>query len=103
MGVFADWVAGDACPLGDLRVIGPGMPGHERGTPDATQIARRDNGMIKVTWPHRLAVVTAGATMLLIFVGGLVTNTGSALAGPDWPTTFGQPCSCCWPCSLCPA
>src|SRR5260370_34007600 len=40
-------------------------------------------------WPHRLALVTAAATMLLIFVGGLVTNTGSALAVPDWPTTFG--------------
>lgn len=40
-------------------------------------------------WPHRLAVVTAGATLLLIFVGGLVTNTGSGLAVPDWPTTFG--------------
>src|SRR5882724_7714618 len=40
-------------------------------------------------WPHRLAVITAGATILLIFVGGLVTNTGSALAVPDWPTTFG--------------
>jgi len=40
-------------------------------------------------WPHRLAVLTAGATVLLIFVGGLVTNTGSALAVPDWPTTFG--------------
>ena len=40
-------------------------------------------------WPHRLAVVTAATTLLLIFVGGLVTNTGSALAVPDWPTTFG--------------
>jgi cytochrome c oxidase assembly protein subunit 15 len=40
-------------------------------------------------WPHRLAVVTAALTLLLIFVGGLVTNTGSALAVPDWPTTFG--------------
>src|SRR5713101_8321665 len=40
-------------------------------------------------WPHRLAVVTAAATLVLIFVGGLVTNTGSALAVPDWPTTFG--------------
>jgi len=41
-------------------------------------------------WPHRLAVITAGATIVLIFVGGLVTNTGSALAVPDWPTTFGH-------------
>ncbi|MBI3785311.1 MAG: cytochrome oxidase assembly protein, partial [Deltaproteobacteria bacterium] len=40
-------------------------------------------------WPHRFAVLTAGATMLLILMGGLVTNTGSALAVPDWPTTFG--------------
>src|SRR5260370_24152780 len=41
-------------------------------------------------WPHRLALVTAGETMMLIFVGGLVTNTGSALAVPDGPTTFGH-------------
>ncbi|HVN86635.1 MAG TPA: COX15/CtaA family protein, partial [Candidatus Binatia bacterium] len=40
-------------------------------------------------WAHRLAVLTAAATVLLIFIGGLVTNTGSALAVPDWPTTFG--------------
>src|SRR5574337_1059643 len=40
-------------------------------------------------WPHRLALSTAAATLLLIFVGGLVTNTGSALAVPAWPTTFG--------------
>ncbi len=40
-------------------------------------------------WPHRLALATAGATCLLILVGGLVTNTGAGLAVPDWPTTFG--------------
>ena len=40
-------------------------------------------------WLHRLAVLTASVTLVLIFVGGLVTNTGSALAVPDWPTTFG--------------
>jgi heme a synthase len=39
---------------------------------------------------HRLAVVTMVATLLLILVGGLVTNTGAALAVPDWPTTFGH-------------
>jgi heme a synthase len=38
---------------------------------------------------YRLAVVTAIATVLLILAGGLVTNTGSGLAVPDWPTTFG--------------
>ncbi len=41
-------------------------------------------------WPFRLAALTALVTLLLIVVGGLVTNTGSALAVPDWPTTFGH-------------
>jgi cytochrome c oxidase assembly protein subunit 15 len=39
---------------------------------------------------HRLAVTTVVATFVLILFGGLVTNTGSALAVPDWPTTFGH-------------
>ena len=38
---------------------------------------------------YRLALVTATATLVLIVVGGLVTNTGAALAVPDWPNTFG--------------
>lgn len=40
-------------------------------------------------WPNRFAIVTAASTLMLIFVGGLVTNTGAGLAVPDWPTTFG--------------
>ena len=39
---------------------------------------------------HRLALSTAVATAILIVFGGLVTNTGAALAVPDWPTTFGH-------------
>jgi len=39
---------------------------------------------------HRLALTTVVATFVLILFGGLVTNTGSALAVPDWPTTFGH-------------
>ena len=39
---------------------------------------------------HGLALVTAAVTLVLILFGGLVTNTGSALAVPDWPTTFGH-------------
>jgi heme a synthase len=38
---------------------------------------------------HRLALVALVATCVLILLGGLVTNTGAALAVPDWPTTFG--------------
>src|SRR5437879_7028498 len=39
---------------------------------------------------HRLAVATAASTFVLLFVGGLVTSTGSALAVPDWPLSYGQ-------------
>lgn len=40
-------------------------------------------------WLHRVAIVTAVATFVLICIGGLVTSTDSGLAVPDWPTTFG--------------
>jgi len=39
---------------------------------------------------HRFALVCAAATFVLIFVGGLVTSTGSALAVPDWPLAYGH-------------
>ena len=39
---------------------------------------------------HAFAVLTAVATFVLLFVGGLVTSTGSGLAVPDWPLSFGQ-------------
>jgi cytochrome c oxidase assembly protein subunit 15 len=39
---------------------------------------------------HRLALATLAATCVLILLGGLVTNTGAALAVPDWPSTFGH-------------
>src|SRR5437899_11365672 len=39
---------------------------------------------------HRFAVATAGATFMLLFLGGLVTSTGSGLAVPDWPLSYGQ-------------
>ncbi|MGH8092247.1 MAG: COX15/CtaA family protein [Chthoniobacterales bacterium] len=38
---------------------------------------------------HRFAWLTAGATVLLICSGGMVTSKGVGLAVPDWPTTFG--------------
>lgn len=39
---------------------------------------------------HRFAMLAVSATFCLIFVGGLVTSTGSALAVPDWPLAFGK-------------
>ena len=40
-------------------------------------------------WLRRFSKFTALATLLLIFVGGLVTSTGSGLSVPDWPNTYG--------------
>ena len=39
---------------------------------------------------HAYAMALAAATLALIFIGGLVTSTGSGLAVPDWPLSFGQ-------------
>ena len=39
---------------------------------------------------HRYAVVCACATAALLIAGGLVTSTGSGLAVPDWPLSFGR-------------
>jgi heme a synthase len=40
-------------------------------------------------WLHRYAKFVSAATALLIVAGGLVTSTGSGLAVPDWPTSYG--------------
>lgn len=40
-------------------------------------------------WQKRFALVTLLAAAPLVFAGGLVTSTGSGMAVPDWPTTFG--------------
>ena len=41
-------------------------------------------------WRHRLSVLLVAATLALIFVGGLVTSTGSGLSVPDWPLSYGM-------------
>jgi heme a synthase len=38
---------------------------------------------------HRYATLVAASTAILIFAGGMVTSTGSGLAVPDWPNTYG--------------
>jgi len=40
-------------------------------------------------WRHRLSLLLMASTLALIFVGGLVTSTGSGLSVPDWPLSYG--------------
>ena len=40
-------------------------------------------------WLHFYMRFVAAAALLLIVAGGLVTSTGSGLAVPDWPNTYG--------------
>jgi heme a synthase len=41
-------------------------------------------------WLHRYTKLLVATTFLLIIAGGLVTSTGSGLAVPDWPLSYGQ-------------
>ncbi len=41
-------------------------------------------------WRHRFTLFLACCTVALLVAGGLVTSTGSGLAVPDWPLSFGQ-------------
>jgi cytochrome c oxidase assembly protein subunit 15 len=40
-------------------------------------------------WLRRFTKLVAAATLFLIFAGAMVTSTGSGLAVPDWPNTYG--------------
>jgi len=39
---------------------------------------------------HRFAIALSLSTLVLVFAGGLVTSTGSGLAVPDWPLSYGM-------------
>lgn len=40
-------------------------------------------------WLRRFTKLVALSTLFLIFAGAMVTSTGSGLAVPDWPNTYG--------------
>jgi heme a synthase len=56
----------------------------------APSAASRGSVSLFDPWRHRFALLTAVSTLLLIFVGGLVTSTESGLSVPDWPLSYGM-------------
>jgi len=73
------------CALSPLEFI-PAVPRDDSADPVSARFQTTSTSLAL----HRFAVVCAAATFVLIFVGGLVTSTGSALAVPDWPLAFGR-------------
>ena len=65
------------------------MPRKE-GTPSHDAIPDPDRAVLFEPWRHRYALAVAIAAAALLAAGGLVTSTGSGLAVPDWPLSFGQ-------------
>ncbi len=53
------------------------------GVPDLPAVAN------PTPWLTRYTRLLVAATLILVAAGGMVTSTGSGLAVPDWPTTYG--------------
>ena len=47
-------------------------------------------GVLESPGRHRFARFSAASAFFVLFAGGMVTSTGSALAVPDWPLAYGQ-------------
>ena len=58
--------------------------------PSPTTLNYAANAPTYRPWLHRFAILLAVCTLGLIVAGAMVTSTGSGLAVPDWPTTYGQ-------------
>lgn len=62
----------------------------QEGTPSRQGTPLADRAVVFEPWRHRYALAVAIAAAALLAAGGLVTSTGSGLAVPDWPLSFGQ-------------
>ena len=57
---------------------------------DSTAIPTRHFSAETPKWLRRFTKLVAFSTLFLIFAGAMVTSTGSGLAVPDWPNTYGK-------------
>ncbi len=57
---------------------------------DTNQLRLRQSTEQTPVWLRRFTKLVAAATLFLIFAGAMVTSTGSGLAVPDWPNTYGS-------------
>src|SRR5881227_1573235 len=48
------------------------------------------NSDVTPVWLRRYTKFVAASTLFLIFAGAMVTSTGSGLAVPDWPLSYGM-------------
>lgn len=60
--------------------------------PEASSVGVVHDGSPPVydRWRHLHSRLLVVATLFLVFAGGLVTSTGSGLAVPDWPLSYGM-------------
>src|SRR6058998_813084 len=56
---------------------------------EAAPAALRHSDVTPV-WLRRYTKLVTGSTLFLIFAGAMVTSTGSGLAVPDWPLSYGM-------------
>ena len=85
--------------FGALGVRAAGRRGATTGDRQAVLRAARRRSLVPVAaraaagimhWLHHYATLLATTSLLLIAAGALVTSTGSGLAVPDWPNTYGH-------------
>ena len=77
-----------ASPPSGIRKDRPPCP-QRRDLPGCTCHTRVSPTMKNNPWIHGFAVFTSLATWFLLLAGAMVTSTGSGLAVPDWPLSFG--------------
>jgi cytochrome c oxidase assembly protein subunit 15 len=57
---------------------------------EPNQLRLRQSTEQTPAWLRRFTKLVAASTLFLIFAGAMVTSTGSGLAVPDWPNTYGE-------------